>query len=170
MVLRVKRIIYFFEKWWLVGSTALTIWVSSTSFQKSSISWTQQPPTTEKMLKSVKKIIFDDPKMDQNPSFWCQEGFNHQDQQFFWWIEAVEVIDTADVLSLGKLLHSILKSKESAKFLNSALFWSFEMQIIFDWIMKYHVWFYHLFCQRLLRPASATFLKTGGWNSNGTGF
>ena len=50
MALRGRRIKYFFEKWWLVGSAALTIWFSSTSFQKSSISWPQQPPT-ENVLK-----------------------------------------------------------------------------------------------------------------------
>ena len=50
MALRGRRIKYFFKKWWLVGSAALTIWVSSTSFQKSSIGWPQQPPT-ENVLK-----------------------------------------------------------------------------------------------------------------------
>ena len=36
----------------------------------------------------------------------------------------------------------------------------------FGRFMKYHIEIYHLFCQRLLRPADVTFLKTGGWNSN----
>ena len=50
MALRGRRIKYFFELWWMVGSGGFTIWVSSTSFQKSSIGWPQQPPT-EKLLK-----------------------------------------------------------------------------------------------------------------------
>ena len=50
MALRNRRIKYFFELWWLVGSGGFTIWVSSTSFQKSSIGWPRQP-LTEKVLK-----------------------------------------------------------------------------------------------------------------------
>jgi hypothetical protein len=64
MALRGRRIKYFFELWWLVGSGGFTIWVSSTSFQKSSISWPQQPPT-EKVLKF--KVIF--PDSTQNSFF-----------------------------------------------------------------------------------------------------
>ena len=33
-------------------------------------------------------------------------------------------------------------------------------------IMKFQIKFWHLFCWRLLRPANAIFLKTGGWNTN----
>ena len=57
MALRGRRIKYFFELWWLVGSGGFTIWVSSTSFEKSSISWPQQPPT-EKVLNF--NVIFCD--------------------------------------------------------------------------------------------------------------
>jgi len=28
--------------------------------------------------------------------------------------------------------------------------------------MKYHIEIHHIFCQRMLRPADVTFLKTGG--------
>ena len=55
MALRNRSIKYFFELWWLVGSRGFTIWVLSTSFQKSSIGWPHQPPT-EKVLKF--KVIF----------------------------------------------------------------------------------------------------------------
>ena len=40
--------------WWLVASGVVGIWVSSTSFQKSNISWPQQPPT-----KKVGKFQYD---------------------------------------------------------------------------------------------------------------
>ena len=57
MALRGRRIKYFLELWWLVGSGGFTIWVSSTSFQKSNIAWPQQPPA-EKVLKF--NMIFHD--------------------------------------------------------------------------------------------------------------
>ena len=50
MALTSRGIKYFLESWWLVGSGGFTIWVSSTSFQKISIGWPQQPPT-EKVLE-----------------------------------------------------------------------------------------------------------------------
>ena len=57
MALTGRRIKYFFEIWWLVGSRSFAIEVLSTSFQKSSIGWPQQPPT-EKVLKF--NVIFRD--------------------------------------------------------------------------------------------------------------
>ena len=45
MALRGRRIENFLELWWLVASRVVGIWVSSTSFLKSNISWPQQPPT-----------------------------------------------------------------------------------------------------------------------------
>ena len=64
MALRGKRIKYFFELWWMVGSGGFTINVSSSSFYKNSIGWPQQPPT-EKVLKfnwifrdSIKNFFF----------------------------------------------------------------------------------------------------------------
>ena len=57
MALRGRRIKYFLELWWLVSSRGFTIWVSSTSFQKSNIAWPQQPPA-EKVLKF--NVIFHD--------------------------------------------------------------------------------------------------------------
>ena len=56
MALRGRRIKYFLELWRL-GSGGFTIWVSSTSFQKSNIVWPQEPPA-EKVLKS--NVIFHD--------------------------------------------------------------------------------------------------------------
>ena len=45
MALRGSRIENFLELWWLVASGIVEILVSSTSFQKSNISWPQQPLT-----------------------------------------------------------------------------------------------------------------------------
>ena len=68
-------------------------------------------------------------------SFWCQEWSSHQDQHFFRWneavevieaievVEAVEVIEAAEVLRPGK---SQLGTSESSRCMNLALFWCFE--------------------------------------------
>ena len=44
MTLRGRRINNFVELWCLVASRGVEILVSSTSFQKSTIGWPQQPP------------------------------------------------------------------------------------------------------------------------------
>ena len=49
-----------------VYSWGYGIWVLSTSFQKSNISWPQQPPT-RKVLKSVKNWSFEDPFHKNGP-------------------------------------------------------------------------------------------------------
>ena len=54
MALRGRMTKYFFELWCLVGSGGFTIWVSSTSFQKSSIGWPQQPLTARVSFISEK--------------------------------------------------------------------------------------------------------------------
>ena len=59
MALRGRRINNFLQLWCLVASGVVGIWVSSTSFQKSNISWPQQP-LTERYQISVKYWIFDD--------------------------------------------------------------------------------------------------------------
>ena len=43
------------------------------------------------------------------------------------------------------------------------MFWK---KVVLSRIMKYHIDFLHLFCQRLLRPAHVIFLKTSWWNTN----
>ena len=79
------------------------------------------------MIHSIKKDLY--------WSFWCQGWSNHQDWYFFWWneavkvieatevVEAVEVTETAEILRSGK---SLLRTSESSRFLNSALFWCLE--------------------------------------------
>ena len=64
--LRGRRINNFVELWCLVTSRGLEIWVSRISFQKSNISCPQQP-LTEKVLKSVKNWIFNDPFHKNGP-------------------------------------------------------------------------------------------------------
>ena len=59
MALRGRRINNFVELWCLVASGGYKFWVSWISFQKSNISCPQRP-LTKKVLKSVKKLIFDD--------------------------------------------------------------------------------------------------------------
>ena len=50
--------------------------------------------------------------------------------------------------------------------LKNGQYWS----LFFEWILKNPIFFNNIwypFCQRLLRQADATFLKTGWWNTNG---
>ena len=82
MALRGRRIKYFLELCWLVGSGGFTIWVLSTSFQKSSIGWPGQPPT-EKGLDISKKLGFDDPFHKKGRVL-----VKRMIQPFFWWNEA----------------------------------------------------------------------------------
>ena len=58
--LRGRGVNNFVELWCLVASGANKFWVSRISFQKSNINCPQQP-LTERVLKSVKNWIFDDP-------------------------------------------------------------------------------------------------------------
>ena len=85
-------------------------------------------------------------KRDHYWSFWCQEWSNNQDQQFFWWNEAVEVIkaieaveadeviEAAEVLRPGKPL---LRTLESSRHLNSALFLCFEKKLF--WVESWNI-------------------------------
>ena len=72
MALRGRRIDNFLELWWLVASGEVDVWVSSTSFQKSNISWPQQPPTKKvvnfNMIfhESTKSIFFQNIKIKLN--------------------------------------------------------------------------------------------------------
>ena len=145
MDLRGRRINNFLESWCLVASGGLGIWVSSTSFQKSNIGWPQQPPT-EKLPISVKIWIFDNTFYKKGlvlvilvPGMIQPSGL-----VFFWWneavnvieatkaVEAVEVTEAAEVLRSGK---SLLRTSESSRFLNSALFWCLEK----NYFLKYHI-------------------------------
>ena len=58
-------------------------------------------------------------------------------------VEAAEVNEAAEVLRPGKPL---LKSSESSRHLNPALFLCFEKKVFLSRIMNYHIEFLHLFC------------------------
>ena len=76
MFLRGRRIENFLKLWWLVASGVVGIWVSSTSFQKSNISWPQQPLTKNvvnfNMIfhESTKSIFFQNIKIKLNSRTW----------------------------------------------------------------------------------------------------
>jgi hypothetical protein len=119
----------------MVVLKSLEIWISSTSFQKSNIGWPQQPPT-EKVQIKVKIWVFDDQFHKKEvlviwlpwsiqPSgaviflmkwgckgHWCQGGCwgcrGHRGQKG------------------SKVWKLLLRTSESYRFLNSALFWCFE--------------------------------------------
>ena len=74
MALRGTRIENFLELWWLVASWVVGIWVSSTSFLKSNISWPQQP-TTKKVLSYINTI-------DINENYFYLSKFQNSDVIF----------------------------------------------------------------------------------------
>ena len=98
---------------------------------------------------------------DQDRSFWCQGWWKHKTEYLFLWneavevieateaVEAVEVIEAAEILRPGKLL---LRTLESSRFLNLALFWCFENHF-FSGIMKYH---FSIFAHFLLEAVEAS--------------
>ena len=137
MALRGRRINNFLELWCLLASRGLDIGVSAISFQKSNISWPQQPPT-ESISDIIEKLDFwwsIPQKKGKYWSFWYQGWSIHWDLEVLWWNKAVEVgeanevaeadevKEAAEVLRPGK---SPLKTLKSCKFLNSALVWCFE--------------------------------------------
>ena len=66
MALRGRRINYFVGLWCPMASEGVEITVSLTNFQKSNISWLQQPHK-EKVPDISKKWIFDDPFHRKGP-------------------------------------------------------------------------------------------------------
>ena len=74
-------------------------------------------------------------KRDKYWSFWCQEWFNHQDQDIFWWneavevieaievVEAVEVIEAAEVLRIGKITTGDFRVIQVLEFSFILIFW-----------------------------------------------
>ena len=176
MALRVRMIKYFFELWWIVGSGAFTIWVSSTSFQKSSISWSQQPPA-----ENVLKIHWDD--------LWFYPFFSFQNIKIKLNLRKGMTLKPSKVIfqALERLQpqwplqpqqpqwpqwpqqpHFIKKFTRphhwiipNTQMTNTILFLcngSSKIQFFTN------IWY--PFCLRLLRPADVTFLITGWWNSN----
>ena len=143
----------------------LEILIGLTSVNKSYIGWPQQPPTGREQI-SV-KVNFDDP-------------FHKKDHLvvirrinvFMKWgavkvIEATEVVVAVEAIEAAELIRpgqSLLRTSESSRSLNSALFWCFDSLLKKYWygrFMRYHIVIYNIFCRRLLRPAYVTFLRTG---------
>ena len=78
-------------------------------------------------------------KTDNYWSFWCQGWSNHQNQEVLWWnrafeaVEAIEAAEADEVNEVAEVLRpekSLLRTSESSRFLNSALFWFFEKNIL----------------------------------------
>ena len=167
MALRGRMINNFLELWCLVASGIVGIWVSSTSFQKSNISWPQQPPT-ERYQILVKYWMFDDSFHNKGPVLVILvpgmiKPSGSVNILMKWGCRGHWGQRGCRVLRPVKLL---LRTSKSSRFLNSALFWCFENKNFGGRITKSQVWFWHLFCWRLLRPDNFNFLKTGWWNSN----
>ena len=177
MTLRGRRIKCFFELWWLVGSGGFTIWVSSASFQKSSIVWPQQP-LPEKVLKF--NVIL----LDSTQNFFFSKHPNKADLNNMDDSEVpssgfpglrtsmASMTSTASTTSMASMTSSASFHQKNTdhdggiipgtKMTNDGPFlWNGSSKIPFFT----NIWY--PFCRRLLRPASATFLKTGWWNTNG---
>ena len=176
MALRGRRINNFIRLWCLVASGGLHICVLSTSFQKNDIGWPQQPLQEEYQI-SVKNWIFDDP-------------FHKKGLVLVIWVLGM-IKSSGSVIFLmkwgcwghwghwgcwGRWGHWGCRSFKAWKTTTEdfRVIKAFEFSFIFMFwkknvlrrIMKYHIEFLHLFCQRLLRPAHVIFLKTGWWNTN----
>ena len=131
MALRGRRINNFAELWCLVASRGVEICVSSTSFQKNDIGWPQQP-LTERVSDISKKLDF----WWSIPHKWTNIGhFGARDDQniriskFF---DEMRLLRSLRPLRLSRPLSSLrpgkslLRTSESSRHLNSALFLCFE--------------------------------------------
>ena len=106
------------------------------SFQKSNTDWPHQPPT-DMLPILVKNWIFDDPFHKKGLVLvnWVPGMIKPSGSVDFWWnkaaevieaieaVEATEVIEAAEELRPGK---SILRTSESSRNWDSALFLCFE--------------------------------------------
>ena len=89
-----------------------------------------------------------------------------------WLIDEIRLLRSLRQLSLLRPLRSLrlqrfirprkllLRTSESSRHLNTALFLCFKNKFFWGSMMKFCIEFQHLFCKRLLRPAGVTFLKT----------
>ena len=166
MALMGRRINIFVELWCLVASGGLDIWVSWTSFQKSNISWPQQPPTG-KVLKF--NMIFHDSTKTKIVS-------KYQNKAEFKTLDDSEVLSsdfsglTTSTASLTSSVSVTSLASPTSKALFHQItswFWwlnhpwhqnDYYLSIFVEWIIKNPIfyWFYHLFCWRLLRPTDGT--------------
>ena len=148
-----------------MGSGGFTIWVSSTSFQKISICWPQQPPT-EKVLEfnaifrdSTQNFFFS--KHPNKAEFNDMDNSEVLSSDFFQALEPLQPQWPQQPHFINFFIQPngwIIPSTQITN--TSPFFWngSSKIQFFTD------IWY--TFCRRLLRPAYVTFLKTGWWNSN----
>ena len=145
-------------------------------FWINDIGWPQQP-LTEKVADISKKMEFWW-FIPQNGTVIGHLGVKDDQtiriSNLFWWNEAVEVIEAieaveatevmeaAEVLRHGK---SLLRTSESCRHLNSALFLCFEKK--FFWVGSWNT--YWILAPLLSEAAEASrchfFFKTGWWNT-----
>ena len=128
MALRGRRINNFLELWCLVGSRGLDIWVSSTSFQKSSIGWPQQPPT-EKVLKF--NMIFH----DYTPIFFFSK---HKNKAEFKCLDDSEVL-SSDFPDLRTSAASVISAASTTSVASMTFTASFHQKHYWLWWLD-HSW------------------------------
>ena len=152
----------------------------STSYQKSNISWPQQPLREKKakiqngfswfcqncFLQNIKIELF------LSPNWWIQDPMKSS-VVIFWALEtsAVSWTSAASATSLASTASTALfPHKTSWSWWFDHLWYqndqyrSFFVELIIKIKNFTDIW--HPLCQRLLRPAYVNFLKTGWWNSN----
>ena len=137
------------------------IWLLLIKFNFGLIRWPPQPPR-EKMTKiyKIEDFWWSIPHWETRIGhFGARVDGNIKLSICFLWneavefieaTEAVEVIEAAEILRPGKLL---LRTLESSRFLNLALFWCFENHFFSGKSWNIIFQFLHIFCWRLLRPA-----------------
>ena len=157
-----------------MDSGGLEIWVWSTIFQKSNIGWPQQPPI-EKVLK-FNMIFHDSTKMKIFQNIKMNEKFENLDDSEVLNSDfpgqktsAGSMTSTASTTSVASMTFTAsFHQKILILIVWSSLAPTWPIILLVEWIIKnpnFH-WYLNPLCQRLLRPANVTFLKTGWSNSN----
>ena len=159
-----------------MASGVVDIWVSSTSFQKSNISWPQQPLTKNvvnfNMIfhESTKSIFFQNIKIKLNSRTWMtlkssveifqtleplQPQWPPQPQQPPWPQWPLQPHFIKNITDCDGWIIPGTKMTNTGPFLWNG---SSKIQFFTD------IWY--LLCRRLLRPAYVTFWIFFWWNSN----
>ena len=160
-----------------MASAVVDIWVLSTGFQKSNISWPQQPPTKKvvnfNMIfhESSKSIFFQNIKIKLNSRTWMtpkssveifqaleplQPQWPLQPQQPPWPQWPLQPHFIWNITDCDGWIIPGTKMTNTCPFLGNGL----SKILVFT-----NIWYPS--CWRLLRPIDATFLKTRWWNING---
>ena len=159
-----------------VASGGLHICVSSTSNQKTDVSWPQQPLSEE--VQKFNMIFHDS---TQNNFF-----SNIKNKAAFKCLDDSKVL-SGDFSGLKTSAASMTSAASTASMASVASTALFHQRTFWSWWLD-HPWIqndqncslfveliiknpffndiWYLCCQRLLRPADITFSRTGWWNSN----